>query len=426
VAWLFAKGTVLRTGFGIYHRTATQGNYTDGFSQQTPYTRSLSGDVTPVMSLTGPYSLENPFPNGLTAPSGRELGLLTNVGNGVSFDGSQRLVPRTFQYSFGLQRRLWQGIILDASYVGSYTDHDTVSYNMDYVSMDLFLKGQATPTFLDRTVANPFYGILPINTTFGASPTIAARNLYYPYPLFNGVTMSTNPWGSYRYDSLQLRVDKRFTGNRRATGALTMTFAYTFSKNFQAVNRLNNWDLEEKPVHELVSYDKPQNLSVSGVWDLPVGKGRHFLPNANRLVEGVLGGWTVNLIYRYNSGNPVGGIDVMSYCSNLLVDNQTHDHWFNNDKSCYKARASYTLRNVPDRYAWLRQMDNTTVNLSGAKSFNLSEHWRFSLRAEAFNLFNHPLYGAPDTGYQNARFGMLPVGQQNFPRLIQVSGRINF
>jgi len=106
VAWLFAPNTVLRTGFGIYHRTATQGNYTDGFSQQTPYIRSVNGDVTPDATLTGPYSLQDPFPNGLTAPSGRSLGLLTNVGNGVSFDGAQRLIPRTFQYS-GLRGIVW-------------------------------------------------------------------------------------------------------------------------------------------------------------------------------------------------------------------------------------------------------------------------------------------------------------------------------
>jgi hypothetical protein len=73
---------VLRTGFGIYHRTATQANYTDGFSQQTSYTRSLNGDLTPAAELTGPYSLANPFPNGTIQPTGAARGLLTNVGNG--------------------------------------------------------------------------------------------------------------------------------------------------------------------------------------------------------------------------------------------------------------------------------------------------------------------------------------------------------
>jgi hypothetical protein len=292
--------------------------------------------------------------------------------------------------------------------------------------MNYFLQGQAVPNFLDRTVNNPFYGILPANTTFGAGTTIAAKNLYFPYPLFNGITVNTNPWTRYHYDSLQLRAEKRFTGNRSQGGALTVVFAYTFSKNLQDANRLNNWNLDEKAVHELVSYDKPQNLSLSGVWDLPIGKGRHFLTVTNRFVNGAIGDWTINFIYRYTSGNPVAGLDVVSSCDTLFVDNQVHDQWFNNSRSCYKSRANYTLRVAPDRYPWLRQMDNTTVNLAGAKSFALSEQWKFNLRAEAFNLLNHALYGGPDTGYQKARFGMLPVGQQNFPRLIQVSAKVLF
>jgi hypothetical protein len=428
IAWLFAQRTVLRTGFGIYHRTATQGNYTDGFNQQTPYVRSLNADITPDAALTGPYSLQNPFPNGLINPSGRALGLLTNVGNAVSFDGRQRVIPRAFQYSLGLQRQLPGRILLDASYVGSVSTHETMAYNMDYLPLPIFLAGQANNSLLTRAVANPFYGIVPPTTTFGASTTIAAQDLYYPYPLFNGVTMQTNPWGRYRYDSLQLKAEKRFAGNRTATGALTMIFGYTFSKNFQSVNRLNNWDLAETPVHELVSYDKPQNVSLSGIWDLPVGKGRHFLNGASRPIDAVVGGWSFTLIYRYNSGNPVNGIDAQFTCAeNLLLPEQTHDQWFFDTKSCYKGRASFTLRVAPDRYPWLRQMDNTTVNFSGAKTFSLTERrWKFNLRGEAFNLMNHPLYGAPDTTYSNARFGMLPVGQQNFPRLIQVSGRVMF
>jgi hypothetical protein len=427
IAWQFARSSVIRTGFGIFHRTATQGNLTDGFSQQTGYTRSLDGDMTPAAGPTGPYSLQNPFPDGLVHPSGRDLGLLTNVGNAVSYDGRQRVIPRTFQYSFGLQRMMPWSMKLDVSYVGSITNHDTITYNEGYVPMNIFLKGQATNSFLDGTVPNPFYGILPANTTFGASANIAARELYRFMPLFNGVTNNTNPWGRYRYDALQLSVNKRFSGNRARGGALTMVFAYTFSKNMQSANILNNWNLSEGPVHELVSYDKPQSLSYTGVWDLPFGKGRHFLTATNRYLDKFIGGWTINWIYRYTSGIPVAGIDAVNYCSEkFLIPNQTHDQWFYNDPTCYRARANYTLRAAPDRYDWLRQMDNSSVNLAGAKSFTVTERWRFDLRAEAFNLFNHPLYGAPDTTRTDARFGMLPVGQQNFPRLIQVSAKLRF
>ena len=114
-------------------------------------------------------------------------------------------------------------------------------------------------------------------------------------------------------------------------------------------------------------------------------------------------------------------------CSTYLTTDQTHDHWFNNKQSCYKGYPnSYYLRTMPDRFPWLRQMDDMTTNLSIAKTFQVTERWRFNLRGEAFNLMNHPLFGAPDTTYTDARFGMLPLGQQNFPRLVQISAKLLF
>lgn len=427
LAWSLNSNTVIRTGGGIFYATATQGNYTDGFSQQTGYIRSLNGDQTPDASLTGAYSLQNPFPNGLTKPSGSALGLLTNVGNGVSYDNHQRVLPRTYQYSFGIQRRVPWNVIIDGTYSGSQTVHVASAYNMDALPMSVFLQGQNKSTLLDNTVPNPFFGVAPLNTTLGASANVAAKYLYYPYPEFTGITISTNPWGRYRYDALQLKATKRFTGNRANTGALTMVFGYTFSKNFQAVNRLNNWNLTETPVHELVSYDKPQVLSFSGIWDLPFGRHRARFSNVNRWMDGAIGGWAMNYIFTYNSGIPVNGINTIFSCDTVLTSDQVHDHWFNNTKGCYKGFPNgYYLRNVSDRYAWLRQMDNMTMNLSMVKTFTVTERWKFNLRAEAFNLMNHPLYGGPDTTYTDARFGMLPIAQQNFPRLVQVSAKLLF
>src|SRR5262245_33250013 len=115
VAWRIAEKTLLRAGAGVYYISPTQNGVTTGFSQPTPYTRSLDG-LTPSAGLTGPYSLVNPFPNGLAPLTGSSLGLLTSVGNGVSYDPPHFKIPRPYQYSFGFQHELPYGLLAEVSY----------------------------------------------------------------------------------------------------------------------------------------------------------------------------------------------------------------------------------------------------------------------------------------------------------------------
>jgi hypothetical protein len=397
---------VLRAGFGIFHRTATQTGQTDGFNQTTAYTRSLDGDVTPAAELTGRFSLANPFPDGILEPQGADIGLLTSVGNAITFDAKQRPIPRTFQYSFGFQHRTLKNVLLDLSYVGSVTNKDSMAINTDYWSADLNEQFRVLPTQGDTTVPNPFFGIVPTNRTRGSNSNIARRELFRQFPLFANITNNTQPWAWYRYDALQLRADKRFTSDRSTLGGLTLVFSYTFSKNLQQANYLNTWNFQnEQPVKELVSYDKPQNISLSGVWAVPFGKGRHFLRSGNhKLLNGVVGGWTLNWVYRFTSGNPIAGVNAINGCGDLLVASQTKDRWWNNDRTCWRGNPAYMLRVVEDRYAWLRQMDNITTNLAAAKTFQVTERWRFQLRGEAFNLQNRPIYKPAPTAYTDVRF----------------------
>ena len=431
LAWQIAPGTVLRTGAGVYYASgvstsAAGSDYSDGYSQQTSYLSTPDG-YTYSNPLTGPYSLQNPFPNGLVTPQGSTLGYYTDLGNAVNFDGRQHVIPRSYEYSFGLQHMFpWQTRI-DASYVGSQTVHYPVTYNMDYTSLATYQAAYKTNAILNTSVPNPFYGILPANSTFGAATTISTQNLTYPYPEFNGITMQSNPWGHYRYDSLQLRAEKRFLGADSRTGGVTMIFSYTFSKAFQTTVREANWDLMESVAHELTAYDKPQSVAYSGVWMIPVGTGRHYASHPRKALSPIIDGWQASWTYRFTSGIPVAAMNYQYKCADsMLVANQSHDQWFNNNGSCWAAWPNYTIRTIPDRYAWLRQMDNSTLNVAMNKTFSLTERWKFTFRGEAFNAMNHPLYGAPDTTRTDARFGMQPLGQQNFPRYVQLSGKLQF
>src|SRR5207249_3688497 len=91
-AYRIGNKTVIRGGAGVYYQSMTQtGNSTTGFSSTTPYLASLNGGVTPSACAngacqsgvpTGPYSLIDPFPNGLLPVPGSSLGALSNLGQG--------------------------------------------------------------------------------------------------------------------------------------------------------------------------------------------------------------------------------------------------------------------------------------------------------------------------------------------------------
>jgi hypothetical protein len=134
----------------------------------------------------------------------------------------------------------------------------------------------------------------------------------------------------------------------------------------------------------------------------------------------------MNWVYKYNSGYPLSMGNWVFSCNSYFATHQDHDHWFNNNLSCYHAVPGYVLRTNPDRFENLRQMDNSSLNLTLTRTFRMTERYSLQLRGEAFNAMNHPLYGAPVTSYTTNRFGMLPIAQQNFPRLIQLAMKFMF
>jgi len=433
VAWQFAPKTVLRTGFGIFYRSQTQENTTTGFTQTTDYvTRSADGITPSATGVTGPYSLDFPFPTGLLPVAGASLGLLTNVGNGVSYDSRKVPMPRSYQYSFGIERELPWRIVGEVSYTGNTSVHDTYGYQIDdaggYGPQALALRQRAIqdPFFFDRQLDNPLYGVVPANSNFGQAKT-SARNLFRPYPQFNGVTANTLPKVFYRYDALQVRMEKRpFAGPR--SGVLTFVLAYTFSKAFEQNHRLEGWNSSEPLIYELDNWDKPQTIAFSGVWDLPLGTGKRFLNVDNKVAKTLSNNWRLTWIYTYYSGNPVGWPDLANSCGewHYTGTGNAFDHWFNNDRSCYKTRAPWTLRVVPDRFPDIRNPAEPQLNASIEKMIKFTERYSMLLRGEAFNLTNTPVYAGPNTDLNNPRFGMIPLGQQNFPRFFQLAAKIMF
>jgi hypothetical protein len=426
VAWNFAPKTVFRAGFGIFYRTATQLNQNDGFSQRTNYVSSLDSGVMPAAGLTGPYSLQNPFPNGILAPTGAAGAAATDIGQTVQYDGRYRPLPRTYQYSAGFERELPWGVIAQVYFSGSQTVHDSMLVEYDAPPVADILKGQGTSTYLTHRIANPFYGVLPSNTTLGGSAYLPAYDLLRPYPLFNGIAETTLPLARYRYDSMQVFAERRFS-QLADGGIFTFLLAYTFSKSYDMSHRLNPWNLSEPPVHEISALDKPQVLAITGLWDLPFGWGRRFFPNIGRVAGAFVNGWAVDWTLTYSSGYPVAMPAADFVCGSYdAPQGQNASHWFNNDPSCWKAPGIYEVRTYLDRFSNIRNPTASQLNVSVEKTFWLSERYTMLLRGESFNLTNTPILPGPNTNFGDPRFGQLPIQQNNFPRYIQVAARFVF
>jgi carboxypeptidase family protein len=423
IAYRITEKTVLRAGAGVYYQSPTQTGVAPGFNQQTPYTRSLDG-LTPSAGLAGPYSLLNPFPNGLSTAAGSSMGLVTNVGNGISFDPPTFKIPRTYQYSVGFQHELRNGILLEASYAGNYQIYINYGYNMNRWSLADNNIGFADNSFLSRTLPNPFFDILPRSTGLGGSSTISASDLMRPNPIFTDITNNLIQDGRYRSDQLQLKAEKRVLGGG-SSGILTFGVSYTLAKAYEMNHRLNNWNTAETPVYELDNTDKTHSLQIHGVWDLPLGTGRKF--NLGKSTAGaILGDWSFDWILSYVNGNPVDWPNLQNNCGTWKVTEQNEDHWFNNDKSCYQQFPAYNLRTLPDRFPDIRAPQKPQLNLALSKTFPFKEKYKFLLRWETFNIFNSAIRPGPETDFNSASFGMLPKNQINFPRVMQIAAKFYF
>ena len=165
-------------------------------------------------------------------------------------------------------------------------------------------------------------------------------------------------------------------------------------------------------------------MAFSGVWDLPFGKGRRF--STNQAANAIAGNWRFDWILTYLSGYPVGWPNLINSCGTWHASIQNENHWFNNDKTCYKTYPAFSLRTLPDRFGDIRNPTAPQLNIAAEKTIPFSESRRFQFRAEAFNITNTPIRPGPDTNFSSPRFGQLPESQQNFPRVLQLAAKIFF
>ena len=292
--------TVLRGGWGMYTVPAIIfGNFQPGFSQTTPVV--ISNDN----GLTFRGNLANAFVDGVIEPAGAALGANTFLGQDL-----QRFAPIAFnnaqnmRYTIGIQRELPHQWLVEGAYVGSRGWDLTTGGGGAAGEIELngtpaqYLstsrqRDQAVIDFLSANVANPFRGLIP---GVGINGNITRAQLLRPYPhLLNVRTWNSD--GTSRYNSAQFKIEKRFTRG------YTLLVGYTWSKFTERVFQLNPTDTAYE--ERLSEADVPHRLAVSGIWELPFGRGRHWARDAGGLLDAAIGGWSLQAIGQIQSGRPI-------------------------------------------------------------------------------------------------------------------------
>ena len=261
------------------------------------------------------------------------------------------------------------------------------------------------------------------------------------------------------YNSLFVTLRKRLSHN------LQFDFNYTFSHSIDNGSTVSN---ENGNFAEGVSsvmcdvtndsacrgnseFDATHQVSAAFVYDLPFGRGQMFGRDAGRLLNEAIGGWQISGIQTWRTGLAfaANGTDIAQFdtvslaadtgalftgtksavSSNIHVDaaNNNEVQFFANPTAASGAFSPVTGLQSGSRDT-LRGPHFSNLDLAVSKNFPLfNERYKLQFRAEAYNTFNHPNFGIPDTGVTSGRFGVISgLAGQEPSRVMQFALRFDF
>jgi hypothetical protein len=415
--------TVIRGGVGVFYGSLgvrLQDVIQTGFNQLTNIVSSNDGGVTFASSLA------NPFPAGILPPTGASLGPLTYAGNGISFFNPNPLAPRLLKYEVDIQRELPGQFVASVGYLGSKGGDLEVSRSYkplpnQYLSTSP-TRDQTTINYLTANLPNPFAAIPQFAGSSLAGSVISRPALIAPYPQFSNVSYFTYDGKSW-YNALNAKFEKRFTHG------YLLALTYTWSKFLAANSLLNAGDAA--PAKYLSSQDYPHHVALSGIYELPIGRGRPFLSGLSKAPQVILGGWDLSCVYTYQSGPPITFGDVLLTGSAkdvpLSSSQRSAAQWFNT--SVFNRVTSQQLANnlitLSPAFAGIRAAAYNSSDVSLLKHVQFHEQLRLEVRVDALNVFNQVSFGVPNTTPTSTSFGAVTT-QKNVPRRLQATIRIQF
>jgi len=394
-AWTpFAGGrTVIRSAGGVFY--APEGNIFNDLGENPPTLEFFSTQANPVNIPTAANLLSAGFPAQLPPISP------TNPSGQIKTTGPIRLMPRIYEWNFDVQHQLPGNMVLDVAYVG------TRGLRLwDNESSDL---NQA-----------PY----PLDSNFGPAPNYG-RPYYSVLPNLQSILPIDLPHFDSFYNALQAKFEKRFSNG------LTFRTAYTWSKDLGTGQGTPGGAIQDTfnvaATRGYVEPDFRHRFVASWVYQLPFGRGKTFGRNWNRATDLILGGWDLNGIAVARTGEAetatlsyddtntgsfapwpdrIGNPYNFSYGQDIQasmgcpVGHQS--------LTCFYNPAAFVLPPLAPGQNFARQFGNAgngdlrgpsqvNFDLGLVKDFSLTERQKLSLRAEFFNIGNHPQFQIPNS-----------------------------
>jgi Carboxypeptidase regulatory-like domain/TonB dependent receptor len=355
------------------------------------------------------------------------------------------------QWNFDIQRQLPAGFFADVAYAGSHGVHlEQYSTNINQIA-DSFVAQAAsqynaaapgcasnpnpiqcanTAVTINQSIANPLVGSPNPTLNNATSPTLSNQGqLDRPYPEYLGMDLAGYGCCGSTYNSLQATVTRRFQGGG------TLLVAYTNAKLMSNTDTLTSW--LESPTggvpgvqdwnnlageRSLSAQDISQRLVVSYVLDLPFGHGKMWASGLSGIGNGLVSGWGVDGITTFQRGFPlkiswagsptslesgsfgVANIrpDVVPGCSKKAGGGSLTQYF---NTSCFAPPPEWGYGDESRVDSSLRGPGINNFDFAVFKDTNITERTKIEFRTEFFNIFNHPYFSQPATGYAGTATG---------------------
>jgi hypothetical protein len=391
---------VIRGGYGA--SSFYEGNSSNQrLTSITPFIQAIQ---TPTYSPTAaaPYNVPRTAEDGFS-------------GTTLSAGGTYNVYPKDIkpayvqEWNLTLEYALSNTLSLQVGYIGEQGQHveDYGNVNQWLVNGD----SSSAPYF-----NNPYIGQNAPIAPVGSNPLLI-----------------TESRAAMNYQALQAVLRQRLSHGLEYTVNYTYGRAMTNSLGNYALN-VNGFSGAFQNYYDSAAdwgpagYDVRNNLSIIGVYDLPIGRGRQFLSGINPWLDGAIGGWrlsTAMVAYSGfpqtttgpgNNSNSYGNSRPNQYRS-LKVRHRTVDNWFGTDPSATPCTTpgvdnGVCAFGVPASNIFGTARNGNVygpgflnVDMSIFKDFHVWRENTVGFRFDAFNAFNIASYGNPDTGITDTNFG---------------------